>query len=111
MRHQAHAAPRFGIDGRTVLKRLPEPSLDPPLDPSLASSFDPLSFGATSCDRTMTVNSDMGSPFDPPDAAPLAVKGECKPASLAQGNRVKKSCGNKACQEIVVPGGDFAPKA
>ena len=28
-----------------------------------------------------------------------------------QGNRVKKSCGNKACQEIVVPGGDFAPKA
>src|SRR3954466_7328977 len=83
MRHQAHAAPRFGI-GRTVLNRLPEPSLDPPLDPSLASSFDPFSFGATSCDRTMTVNSDVGSPFDPPDAAPLAVKGECKPASLAQ---------------------------
>src|SRR3954451_10203510 len=76
MRRQTHAAPRFGIDGRTVLNRLPEPSLDPP--------FDPFSFGATSCDRTMTVNSDVGSPFDPPDAAPLAVKGECKPASLAQ---------------------------
>jgi hypothetical protein len=30
---------------------------------------------------------------------------------IPQGNRVKKSCGNKACQEIVVPGGDFAPKA
>jgi cytochrome d ubiquinol oxidase subunit I len=30
---------------------------------------------------------------------------------VTQGNRVKKSCGNKACQEIVVPGGDFAPKA
>jgi len=29
--------------------------------------------------------------------------------TIQQGNRVKKSCGNKACQEIVVPGGDFAP--
>src|SRR5580700_11502732 len=29
-------------------------------------------------------------------------------ASATQGNRVKKSCGNEACEEIVVPGGDFA---
>jgi hypothetical protein len=28
-----------------------------------------------------------------------------------QGNRVKKSCGNKACKEIVIPAGDLAPKA
>jgi len=31
--------------------------------------------------------------------------------TLAQGNRVKKSCGNKACKEIIVPAGDLAPKA
>jgi len=28
-----------------------------------------------------------------------------------QGNRVKGSCGDEACEEIVVPGGDFAPQA
>jgi len=28
-----------------------------------------------------------------------------------QGNRVKASRGDEACEEIVVPGGDFAPKA
>ncbi len=26
----------------------------------------------------------------------------------AQGNRVKKSCGNETCEIVVVPGGDFA---
>jgi len=25
-----------------------------------------------------------------------------------QGNRVKNSCGYEACEEVVVPGGDFA---
>src|SRR3984893_9130955 len=29
----------------------------------------------------------------------------------AQGNRVKTSCGNKTCEEFVVPGGNFAFKA
>jgi hypothetical protein len=28
--------------------------------------------------------------------------------SFGQGNRVKKSCGNETCEEVVVPGGDFA---
>ena len=28
-----------------------------------------------------------------------------------QGNRVKESCGEEACEEVVVPGGGFAPKA
>ena len=28
-----------------------------------------------------------------------------------QGNRVKTSCGNKACEEVVVPGGNFAFEA
>ena len=30
---------------------------------------------------------------------------------LSQGNRVKESCGEEACEEVVVPGGGFAPKA
>ena len=30
---------------------------------------------------------------------------------LNQGNRVKESCGEEACEEVVVPGGGFAPKA
>jgi hypothetical protein len=29
----------------------------------------------------------------------------------AQGNRVKKSSGEEACEEVVVPGGDFAFEA
>ena len=28
-----------------------------------------------------------------------------------QGNRVKELCGEEACEEVVVPGGGFAPKA
>ena len=32
-------------------------------------------------------------------------------ACLVQGNRVKESCGEEACEEVVVPGGSFAPKA
>ena len=27
---------------------------------------------------------------------------------VTQGNRVKKSCGDKACEEVVVPAGDLA---
>ena len=30
---------------------------------------------------------------------------------MRQGNRVKESCGEEACEEVVVPGGGFAPKA
>ena len=30
---------------------------------------------------------------------------------LPQGNWVKESCGEEACEEVVVPGGGFAPKA
>ena len=29
-------------------------------------------------------------------------------ADTGQGNRVKELCGDKACEEIVVPGGDLA---
>jgi hypothetical protein len=32
-------------------------------------------------------------------------------AGLDQGDRVKESCGEEACEEVVVPGGGFAPKA
>src|ERR1700693_3356858 len=28
-----------------------------------------------------------------------------------QGNRVKKLCGDKACEEVVIPGGDFAAES
>jgi hypothetical protein len=28
-----------------------------------------------------------------------------------QGNRVKGSCGDEACEEVVVPGGGFSPEA
>jgi hypothetical protein len=30
---------------------------------------------------------------------------------VAQGNRVKKLCGDKACEEVVIPGGDFAAES
>ena len=29
----------------------------------------------------------------------------------SQGNRVKKLCGDKACEEVVIPGGDFAAES
>ena len=29
----------------------------------------------------------------------------------AQGNRVKNSCGDQTCEEVVVPSGDFSPEA
>jgi hypothetical protein len=29
----------------------------------------------------------------------------------SQGNRVKNSCGDEACEEFVIPGGDFAAEA
>lgn len=32
-------------------------------------------------------------------------------ATAAQGNRVKKLCGDKACEEVVIPGGDFAAES
>jgi hypothetical protein len=28
-----------------------------------------------------------------------------------QGNRVKESCGDEACEEVVIPGGDFAAES
>jgi hypothetical protein len=28
-----------------------------------------------------------------------------------QGNRVKKLCGDEACEEVVIPGGDFAAES
>ena len=40
--------------------------------------------------------------------AAAAVK---SPADQDQGNRVKGSCGDEVCEEVVVPGGDFAPEA
>jgi hypothetical protein len=30
---------------------------------------------------------------------------------LNQGNRVKKLCGDKACEEVVIPGGDVAAES
>jgi hypothetical protein len=33
------------------------------------------------------------------------------PWTIGQGNRVKGSCGDEACEEVVVPSGDFAPEA
>jgi len=30
---------------------------------------------------------------------------------VIQGNRVKKLCGDKACEEVVIPGGDFAAES
>ena len=41
----------------------------------------------------------------------LAYPGFQRIEPVLQGNRVKKSCGNKACKEIIVPAGDLAPKA
>jgi hypothetical protein len=32
-------------------------------------------------------------------------------AKFSQGNRVKKLCGDEACEEVVVPGGDFAAES
>ena len=32
----------------------------------------------------------------------------CFKRGLAQGNRVKESCGDEACEEIIIPCGDFA---
>ena len=29
----------------------------------------------------------------------------------AQGNRVKELCGDEACEEVVIPGGDFAAES
>jgi hypothetical protein len=31
--------------------------------------------------------------------------------SCQQGNRVKKLCGDEACKEVVIPGGDFAAES
>jgi hypothetical protein len=28
--------------------------------------------------------------------------------AIPQGNRAKKSCGDETCEEVVIPGGDFA---
>ena len=50
----------------------------------------------------------LGVTATPPPATSSLSRSGC---SAPQGNRVKKSCGDKACEEIVVPGGDFAPKA
>ena len=32
-------------------------------------------------------------------------------AILVQGNRVKELCGDEACEEVVIPGGDFAAES
>ena len=48
--------------------------------------------------------------------SPLVTVGMCtviplsiRPVQFAsQGNRVKESCGDEACEEVVVPGGDLA---
>ena len=32
-------------------------------------------------------------------------------AGYTQGNRVKKLCGDEACKEVVIPGGDFAAES
>jgi hypothetical protein len=32
-------------------------------------------------------------------------------ALVGQGNRVKKLCGDEACEEVVIPGGDFAAES
>ena len=32
-------------------------------------------------------------------------------SDCGQGNRVKKLCGDEACEEVVIPGGNFAAEA
>ena len=32
-------------------------------------------------------------------------------APYGQGNRVKELCGDEACEEVVIPGGDFAAES
>jgi hypothetical protein len=34
-----------------------------------------------------------------------------KRTTADQGNRVKKLCGDEACEEVVIPGGDFAAES
>ena len=41
---------------------------------------------------------------------PRTGAGNIDPGS-DQGNRVKESCADEACQEVIVPSGDFAPEA
>jgi medium-chain acyl-[acyl-carrier-protein] hydrolase len=50
---------------------------------------------------------------EPPlDCSILAFGGiDDREVGMDQGNRVKESCGEEACEEVVVPGGGFAPKA
>jgi hypothetical protein len=45
------------------------------------------------------------------DNAVEAVVDERQEAAVLQGNRVKKLCGDKACEEVVIPGGDFAAES
>ena len=40
---------------------------------------------------------------------PIDIKKAIK--VLKQGNRVKKLCGDEACKEVVIPGGDFAAES
>jgi hypothetical protein len=46
---------------------------------------------------------------------PLLTRVAPKPAHQSdhcrQGNRVKKLCGDEACEEVVIPGGDFAAES
>jgi hypothetical protein len=37
------------------------------------------------------------------------LAGQIRPSR--QGNRVKKLCGDEACEEVVIPGGDFAAES
>jgi hypothetical protein len=36
---------------------------------------------------------------------------DCPQQTPMQGNRVKKLCGDEACEEVVIPGGDFAAES
>ena len=50
-------------------------------------------------------------PLGWPAASALAEHLRIEAESEPRGNRVKESCGEEACEEVVVPGGGFAPKA
>src|SRR6516164_2512095 len=42
------------------------------------------------------------------DEAPASLR---SPLPFPQGNRVKELCGDEACEEVVIPGGDFAAES
>ena len=52
-----------------------------------------------------------GSPLTGSDTQIAALKASGAEKVYSQGNRVKRLCGDEACEEVVIPGGDFAAES